>query len=78
MTVRSTHIVASCHLHVITAEKQGIGNLTVHQILAAFPCLEEIHAEVWEEEVDALVQSTLKTRTKDPLWETKQEYVKEW
>ena len=78
-TARSTHIVASCHLHVISAAKQGIGSLTAHHPLAAFPRLEEICAEMWEEEVDALVQSTWKTKTmKDPLWETKREYIEEW
>ena len=71
--------MASHHLHVITAEKQDIGILTAHHLLKAFPLLEEIHAERWEEEVDALVQLTWEMRTtKDPLWETKREYVKEW
>ena len=44
-----------------------------------FQRLEEIHAERWEEEVDTLARLTWEMRTtKDPLWETKQEYIKEW
>ena len=77
-TVRNAHTVASRRPHVITAAKQDIGILIAHH-LEAFPCLEEIHAERWEEEVDALMWLTWETRmTKDPLWETKWEYVKEW
>ena len=78
LTARSAHTVASHHPHVITVAKQDIGILIAHHLLAAFLCLEEIHAEIWEEEVDALVQSTWETRTKDLLWKTKREYIKEW
>ena len=74
----NTHIVASRHLHVTIAAKRDIGILTAHHPLAAFPRLEEIHTEMWEEKVDALMQLTWKVRTEDPLWETKQEYIKEW
>ena len=44
-----------------------------------FGRLEEICMERWEEKVDTLAQSTWKMRTtKDPLWETKVDYIKEW
>ena len=78
--VRSTHLVASHDLYVITVEKWDITCLTAcHHLLEVFQCLEEIHAERWEEEVDALVQSTWREKTtKDLLWETKQEYIQEW
>ena len=72
--------MASHRLHVITVAKQDIGILTVHHhLLEAFRRLEEIRTERWEEEVDALTQSIWKMRTmKDPLWETKADYIKEW
>ena len=72
--------MASHSLHVITAAKWDIGILTAcHHLLEAFGCLEEVHVEKWEEKVDALVQSTWEMRTtKDPLWETKWDYIKEW
>ena len=50
-----------------------------HHLLEVFGRLEEIRAERWEEKVDALTQSTWKMRTtKDLLWETKVDYIKEW
>ena len=72
--------MASHSLHVITAAKWDIGILTAcHHLLEAFRCLEEIRTERWEEEVDALAQSTWKMKTtKNPLWETKADYIKEW
>ena len=72
--------MASHCLHVITAAKRDIGILTAHRhLLEAFGRLEETCVERWEEKVDALTQLTWEMRmTKDPLWETKREYVKEW
>ena len=70
--------MASHHHHVITVADQGIGQLTVRYHAEAFPLLEEIHAERWEEEVDELVQLIWKMKMMDPLWETKREYIKEW
>ena len=76
---RNAHIVASHHHHVITAAKQSIGILTAHHLIEVFPCLKEIHAERWVKEVDELTQLTWKMKTmKDPLWETKREYIREW
>ena len=51
-------MMASQYYLVGTAEKQGIENLTAHHPVEAFPCLEEIHTERWEEEVNTLAQST--------------------
>ena len=48
------HMMASQYYLVGTAEKQGIENLTAHHPVEAFPCLEEIHTERWEEEVNTL------------------------
>ena len=72
--------MASHRLHVITVAKWDIGILTAHHhLLEVFGRLEEIRAERWEEKVDTLVQLTWEMRTtKDLLWETKQDYIKEW
>ena len=77
---KSALTVASHRPHVITAAKRDIGILTArHHLLEAFRCLEEIHTERWEEEVDTLAQSTWKMKTtKNLLWETKADYIKEW
>ena len=78
-STRNTHMMAS-HPHlIITVESQDIGIMTAYLHEEVFPRLEKICTEYWEEEVDALVQSTLKIKTtKNPLWETKRDYVKEW
>ena len=72
--------MASRDLHVTIVEKWDIGILTArHHPLEVFQRLGEICMEKWEEEVDALTQLTWKMKTtKDLLWETKWEYVKEW
>ena len=76
---RNTYMMASHPYLIITMESWDIGIMTAHLHEEAFPHLEEIYAERWEEEVDALIQSTWKIKmNKNPLWETKWEYIKEW
>ena len=79
-TTKNECMMASPLLHyVIFADAQGIGMLTAPHNAEAFPHLEEIHAEKWQEKIDTLTLSIWRMKTmKNSLWETKQEYIEEW
>ena len=69
--------MASHLRHIITTENQGIGMLTTHPYIEVFNHLEKACADQWVKQGDKVTQLILRMKTaQNPLWETKQEYIK--
>ena len=74
---RNEYKMASHLHHIITTENQSIGMLTTYSYIEAFNHFEEACADQWVKQGDKVTQLILRMKTaQNPLWETKQEYIK--
>lgn len=64
---------------VLIVDEKGIGRITAALPVEVFPCLEEIGASRWAEEVEELVLQTWRMKTiKNPRWETMRDFIEDW